>query len=52
MGISSEGSKFRVLQSFILSIPNPEAAISTPPTIEISVTSASGIILSASSVSI
>ena len=42
-GIAKEGNRFSVLQSFISKIPNPEAAIKIPPTIETSVIKASGI---------
>ena len=42
-GTIKEGSIFIVLKLFILSMESPEQAISTPPTIDISVIKESGI---------
>ena len=39
IGINSDGSIFKVLQSFILRMLSPELAIRIPPTIESSATS-------------
>ena len=43
MGTAKEGNRLSVLQSLICKMPKPDAAINVPPTIEISVTIASGI---------
>ena len=41
MGISRAGSKLMVLQSLMSMTPNPAAAMSTPPTMDVSVINSS-----------
>ena len=50
-GTAKAGSIFMVLQSLIPRMLKPEAAMSTPPTTEISVTSGVGMMLPANTVS-
>lgn len=52
MGTANAGSIFIALQSFIPNMLNPDAAMSTPPTIDISVTSGVGMMSPASMVSV